>query len=221
MTKLCIFDLDGTVLDTVGSIAYYGNLALKKHGIEPIDDKEYKYFAGDGANNLILRMLNYRACYSDELHASVFRLYNELYNADVTCKTVVFDGLREVLERLKSEKYRLVIVSNKPDFAAKTVANALYGEGFFDYIVGQKEGSILKPNPHEVLSVMQKMGADAKDCVYIGDTDTDMLTGKNANLYTIGVLWGFRGREELEANGADAVVATPEELYKIIIQQKG
>ncbi len=217
--KLCIFDLDGTVLDTAPSIAYYGNLALQKHGIEPIDEKEYKYFAGDGAKILIKRMLHHRSCYSDELHASVFKIYNEMYNADVTCKTVIFDGLKEVLDRLKADGYRFAIVSNKPDFAAKTVANALYGEGYFGCVVGQKEGSALKPDPHEVLAVMQDLGAVVADCVYVGDTDTDMLTGKNANLYTIGVLWGFRPREELESSGADAIAATPEELYQIIVKQ--
>ena len=215
-TKLCIFDLDGTVLDTVGSIAHYGNLALQQHGIEPIDAKEYNHFAGDGAKNLIIRMLNYRSCYTDALFASVFKVYNELYNADVTCKTVIFDGLKEVLDRLKSEGYRFVIVSNKPDFAAKTVANALYGEGYFDRVIGQKEGSALKPNPGEVLAVMQELGARGEDCVYVGDTDTDMRTGKNASLYTIGVLWGFRDREELEKSGADIIVATPAALYQAI-----
>ena len=214
--KLCIFDLDGTVLDTVGSIAHYGNLALQKHGIEPIDEKEYKYFAGDGAKNLIIRMLNYRNCYTDVRYASVFKLYNELYNADVTCKTVIFDGLKEVLDQLKAEGYRFVIVSNKPDFAAKAVANTLYGEGYFDRVVGQKEGSFLKPNPGEVFAAMQELGARGEDCIYVGDTDTDMRTGRNANLYTIGVLWGFRGREELEASGADVIAATPAELYQAI-----
>ena len=217
--KLCIFDLDGTVLDTVGSIAHYGNLALKAYGIEPIDTKEYQYFAGDGAKILIKRMLNCRGCYSDELHASVFRTYNEMYDADVTYKTVIFEGLKDVLDCLKADEYRFAIVSNKPDFAAKTVANTIYGEGYFDCVVGQKEGSALKPNPYEVLSVMQQLGAQAKDCVYVGDTDTDMKTGKNADLYTIGVLWGFRGREELEASGADAIVATPKELYQTIINR--
>ena len=219
LTKLCIFDLDGTVLDTAPSIAHFGNLALEKHGIEPIDEKEYKYFAGDGAKILIKRMLNYRGCYSDALHSSVFKAYNEMYNADVTCKTVIFDGLLDVLDRLKVKGYRFVIVSNKPDFAAKTVANSLYGEGYFDCVIGQKEGSALKPDPHEVLAVMQDLGAHAADCVYIGDTDTDMLTGKNANLYTVGVLWGFRSGEELEKFGADAIAATPEELYEIITHQ--
>ncbi len=219
--KLCIFDLDGTILDTVGSIAHYGNLALQKHNIEPIDEREYQYFAGDGAKILIRRMLEYRSCYSDELHASVFKLYNEMYNADVTCKTVIFDGLKKILDRLKADGYRFAVISNKPDFAAKTVATALYGEGYFDRIVGQKEGSALKPDPNEVLAVMKDLGASARGCVYVGDTDTDMKTGKNANLYTIGVLWGFRGREELEASGADAIVATPEELYQIIIKLMG
>lgn len=219
MTKLCIFDLDGTVLDTVGSIAHYGNLALEKNGIEPIDVHEYRYFAGDGAKILIKRMLNYRSCYSDALHAKVFREYNEMYNADVTCKTVIFDGLKEILDDLKAIGYRFAIVSNKPDFAAKTVANALYGDGYFDSVVGQKEGSVLKPDPREVIAVMDALGARCEDCVYVGDTDTDMQTGKNANLYTIGVLWGFRGREELAASGADIIVATPRELYEAITKK--
>ena len=219
ITKLCIFDLDGTVLDTAPSIAHFGNLALEAHGIEPIDEKEYKYFAGDGAKILIKRMLTYRSCYSEELHASVFKTYNEMYNADVTCKTAIFDGLKEVLDRLKAHGYRFAIVSNKPDFAAKTVATALYGEGYFDRIIGQKEGSALKPNPGEVFAVMKELGADAENCIYVGDTDTDMKTGKNANLYTVGVLWGFRGREELEKTGADAIVVTPEELYQAIVKQ--
>lgn len=220
MTKLCIFDLDGTVLDTVGSIAYYGNLALEKNGIEPIDVHEYRYFAGDGAKNLIKRMLNYRSCYSDALHAKVFREYNEMYNADVVCKTVIFDGLKDVLDELKALGYRFAIVSNKPDFAAKTVANALYGDGYFDCIVGQKEGSALKPDPREVLTVMDTLGVHREDCVYVGDTDTDMQTGKNANLYTVGVLWGFREREELIASGADVIVASPKELLEAIMQHK-
>ena len=219
--KLCIFDLDGTVLDTAPSIAHYGNLALEAHGIEPIEEEKYQYFAGDGAKILIRRMLNHRGCYTEELHASVFRVYNQLYNADVTCKTVIFEGLKEVLDRLKNEGYRFAIVSNKPDFAAQTAATSLYGDGYFDRIVGQKEGSALKPDPREVFSVMKELGADAKDCIYIGDTDTDMLTGKNANLYTVGVLWGFRGREELEHSGADAIAETPEQLYKIIVQHRG
>lgn len=217
--KLCIFDLDGTVLDTAPSIAHYGNLALKAHGIEPIDEREYQYFAGDGAKILIRRMLEYRSCYSDELHASVFKVYNELYNADVTCKTVIFDGLKDTLDCLKADGYRFAIVSNKPDFAAKTVANALYGEGYFDRIVGQKEGSALKPDPGEVFAVMKELDASVQNCVYVGDTDTDMKTGKNAGLYTIGVLWGFRERDELEASGADAIVATPKELYQKIMAQ--
>ena len=127
--------------------------------------------------------------------------------------------MKDVLDRLKADGYRFAIVSNKPDFAAKTVANALYGEGYFDRIVGQKEGSALKPDPGEVFAVMKELDASVQNCVYVGDTDTDMKTGKNAGLYTIGVLWGFRERDELEASGADAIVATPKELYQKIMAQ--
>ena len=121
----------------------------------------------------------------------------------------------EALEELK-ERYPLAIVSNKPDFAAKTVANALYGEGYFERVVGQKEGSALKPNPGEVLAVMQALGADAKNCVYVGDTDTDMETGHNAGMDTVGVLWGFRGEEELRKHHADHIIAHPLEMLKLL-----
>lgn len=219
--KLCIFDLDGTVLDTVSSIAHCGNRALEKYGIAPIEVERYRYFAGDGAANLVRRMLVHRNRYTDDFYSAFFRDFSEIYAAEANCGITVFKGLREVLDALKAAGYHLVIVTNKPDYAAEQVVEAHYKKGYFDCIIGQKTGSYLKPHPGEVLNVMQKMNVAPKDCVYVGDTDTDMKTGKNAGLYTIGVLWGFRDRNELEANGADVIVATPEELYHTIVNYMG
>lgn len=219
MTKLCIFDLDGTVLDTVPSIAHYANGALEKNGVEPIAEHEYKYLAGKGIANLVEGMLRFRGCYSQELYARVYHDYDTAYNADVAYKTTIFEGLKPVLDQLRARGILLTIVSNKPDFAAQTVVKALYGEGYFAYVTGQKPGGVLKPDPSVVLSVMEQFEARPADCVYVGDTSTDMLTGKNANLYTVGVLWGFRGREELEENGADAIAATPAELLELILKR--
>ena len=212
MIKLCIFDLDGTVLDTVGSIAYYANFALSKNGVEPIPEEQYKYLAGRGISNLVRGMLEYRGCYSDWLFERVFHDYDTAYNADVAYKTTIFDGMLETLDMIKARGVKLAIVSNKPDFATRTVVRALYGEGYFDFVTGQKPGGILKPDPTVVLSVMDSFGATREECLYIGDTSTDMQTGKRAGMRTVGVLWGFRGREELEENGADVIISRPSEL---------
>jgi len=215
MVKLCIFDLDGTVLDTVGTIAYYGNYALEKNGIEPIDVPEYKYLAGTGISNLIKNMLKFRGCYTEETYNKVFRVYDKAYNANVLYNTKIFDGLKEVLDAIKAEGIKLAVVSNKPDFAAKAVVAAMYGEGYFEEVEGQKKGGVLKPDPTEVLGVMARMGVSREECIYVGDTSTDMETGRNAELFTVGVLWGFRGREELIKAGADVVIEKPAELCDI------
>lgn len=220
MIKLCIFDLDGTTLDTVKTIAYYVNTTLENNGIEPIEVEQFKYLAGRGMADLIRRSLEYRGCYEEKLYQKVLREYDAAYNANVSYKTTIFEGLKETLDAIKSLGIRIAIVSNKPDFATRTVVNELYGEGYFDFVTGQKPGGILKPDPAVVLSVMEQFGATREECLYIGDTSTDMQTGKNAGMFTIGVLWGFRGREELLENGADLLIAKPHELYDHIINAK-
>lgn len=216
MIKLCIFDLDGTVLDTIHTIAYYANRALVKNGIEPIDENEYKQLVGRGIANLVRGMLERRGCYSESLYERVYCDYDTAYNADVAYKTTIFDGLKEILDALKQRNMKLAIVSNKPDFAVQRVVCALYGDGYFDYVTGQKPNGMLKPDPSEVLLAMQSFQTAREECVYVGDTGVDMQTGRNAGLFTIGVLWGFREREELLENGADRLVAHPQELYEAI-----
>lgn len=220
MIKLCIFDLDGTVLDTVHTIAYYGNFALQKHGIEPIEDKEYNYFAGNGAVNLIKRALRFRNCLTDEIFEKVFSDYNAAYNANTSYLTAPFDGIKETLDAIKSLGIKMAILSNKPHFATCGVITELFGEGYFDVVYGQRENVPIKPDPTAVLGIMAEMGATAEQCLYIGDTGTDMKTGKNAGLCTVGVTWGFRGKDELLENGADIIIEKPCQLLDCINAQK-
>lgn len=220
MTKLCIFDLDGTVLDTVHTIAYYGNLALSKHGIEPIDVKEYNYFAGNGAVNLIKRALRFRDCLTDEVFEKVFADYNTAYNADTSYLTAPFDGIRETLDAMKARGIQMAILSNKPHFATCGVITSLFGDGYFDRVYGQREDVPIKPDPTAVHQIMNELNAKPEECLYIGDTGTDMKTGKNAGLRTVGVLWGFRGKEELLENGADVIIENPCQLLDCIDRQK-
>lgn len=216
MTKLCIFDLDGTVLDTVKTIAYYGNLALSTHGIEPIAVKEYNYFAGNGAVNLIKRALRFRDALTDEVFEKVFATYNATYNADTSYLTAPFDGIRETLDEIKTRGIQMAILSNKPHFATCGVIDSIFGVGYIDRVYGQRENVPIKPDPTAVFGIMKELGAEAEECLYIGDTGTDMKTGKNANLRTVGVTWGFRGRDELEEAGADIIIDEPRQLLDCI-----
>ena len=219
MVKLCIFDLDGTVLDTLGTISYYANGALEKNGVAPIEQEVYKTLVGTGIKNLVRNMLNFRDCYTEELFERVFADYDSAYNADVAFGTRIYDGLHEVLDAIKAQGIRMAIVSNKPDYAAQEVVAKLYGENYFDFVTGQKPGGVLKPDPTVVLSVMKDMGVSPEECIYVGDTSTDMKTGKNAKIFTVGVLWGFRGREELEQNGADLLAETPQQLGEFVFER--
>ncbi len=220
MIKLCMFDLDGTVLDTVKTIAHYGNYALEKNGLATAPIKEYNFFAGYGIKNLIINMLKYSNSYTESNFEKVFRDYNEAYNKDVTNKTTIFDGLKDVLDKLKAQGVILAVISNKPDFATKQVINAVYGKDYFDFVQGQKEDVPLKPNPTSVLKVISDFNVNKKDCVYVGDTSTDIQTGNNAGIKTIGVTWGFRDEKELKENGATYIVNTPTELFNVIINTK-
>ncbi len=216
MIKLCIFDLDGTVLDTVHTIAYYGNYALSKHGIEPIDDKEYNYFAGNGAVNLIKRALRFRNALTDETFEKVFADYNTAYNANTSYLTAPFEGIQETLNAIKAQGIQMAILSNKPHFATCGVINSLFGEGYFRCVYGQREGVPIKPDPTAVYGIMEECNAKPEECLYIGDTGTDMKTGKNANLCTVGVTWGFRGKDELLESGADTIIEKPQQLLDCI-----
>lgn len=219
MIKLCVFDLDGTVLDTVHTIAYYGNSALSKNGIEPIDVEEYKYFAGNGAVNLIKRALRFRDRLTDETFQKVFHDYDTAYNADTSYMSKKFDGMQETLDSIKAMGIKMAILSNKPHFATTGVITSLFGEGYFDCVYGQREDVPIKPDPTAVLQILAELNAKPEECLYIGDTGTDMKTGKNAGLYTVGVLWGFRGKEELLENGADITIEKPQELLNCILSQ--
>ena len=217
MIKLCIFDLDGTVLDTVASIAHFMNTVLVRHGIEPYPTADYNYLAGAGAGPLVHEALARRGMDTPELFEAFINEYVPLYRDNVAYKTTIFDGLKEQLDRLKAAGISLAIVSNKPDSQAQAVVRATYGEGYFDYVTGQKPGGPLKPDITEVLGAMARFGAAPEQCLYFGDTSIDMITGKRSGIFTVGVLWGFRGEDELTANGADALLRAPGELGDFVL----
>lgn len=215
MYKTCIFDLDGTLTDTLESITYSVNLTLRRMGLGGVTKEQCRMFVGSGARVLMERAL--RACGDATLSRieEAMEIYKEVFALNCTYHVKPYDGIPEMLEELKKAGISLSVLSNKPDGQTVDVVRTFFGETLFDFVQGQKEGIPRKPDPAGVFAIMEKNGADPRECLYIGDSDVDMHTGKNAGVRTIGVSWGFRSREVLEESGADAVIESPGMLVKI------
>jgi len=219
MTKLCIFDLDGTILDTISAIAYFGNNALSKCGFPEIDEANYRYFAGDGRIILIHRMLKFLDADTPENYEKVSKLYDFEYEKAPNFNTKPFDGMPELLKTLKSMGIKLAVLSNKPDNVAQDVVRSFFGDTF-DFVQGAVNNIRSKPEPDATLKICESFGILPQETLFIGDTNVDIQTGKNAKIRACGVLWGFRGKEELVACGADFIVENPMEIAKIIQNEK-
>lgn len=213
MIKAAIFDMDGTTVNTINSIAYFANAALNKFGLEGFGADEYKLMVGNGAKTLVKRMVSQRG--GEDKYDCVLQEYNTTYDNDFMYLTEPYSGIVELLEQLKKDGIKRAIVSNKPVSTARKVSDKLFGS-LVDFCIGATEGVALKPDSAMCDITLDKLGVSADECIYIGDTSTDMMTAKNSGFFSVGVLWGFRGREELEANGADVIVEKPEEIKKII-----
>lgn len=217
--KAAIFDLDGTIADTLESIAYSTNVTLESLGLMKRPVEEYNYYAGDGADVLVMRALK-AACENEEqakeLYPRARAKYKEVFVDYCMYKVKPFDGMVELLEGLKAMGIKVGVLSNKPHDRTVDVVNELFGKGYFDLVCGQKEGIPKKPDPSGAKVMLKEFGVEAAECLYVGDTNVDMQTGKNTGMYTVGVLWGFRDREELENNNADAIIAHPLELLEYI-----
>ena len=215
MYKGIIFDLDGTVLDTIETIAYYSNKALEEFGFNKIETKKYNYMAGNGAKVLIERALKEAGADVPKVFDRVFEFYNREYNTDTLYKTKVYEGIRELICIAKEKGLKLAILSNKPHAATADVVGKFFDEGTFELCFGAREGVPLKPHPAAAIAVAEELSLSPEECIYVGDTDVDMKTGKGAGFYTVGVLWGFRQRDELEESGADLIVSHPQEIVDL------
>ena len=214
MIKACIFDLDGTLADTLESMAYVTNEIMQKYGLKTLPTDNFRYYSGEGADMLMQRALKDAGDKELIYYEEGRRLYREMFAADPMYKVVPYKGMPETLKELKKRGIRLAVCSNKPHPAAVKVIAQLYGDDF-DMVLGQSDAIRRKPAPDGPLMIAGKFGVRPEECMYVGDTSTDMKTGKAAGMFTVGALWGFRDREELNANGADLVAEHPTDLVKI------
>ena len=216
MIKCCIFDLDGTILDTIATITHFVNKALHKFGYGSITTEEGKYFAGNGARTLITRSLAHFGENDPAIIERVLEYYDAEYSADPYNLTTIFDGIKDLLASLKAKGIALAVVSNKQDHIAKAAVSHFFGD-IFDVAAGGRSGVALKPAPDVPLAVLAELGFSPEECAFVGDTSVDVETGRNMNAgLVVGVTWGFRTREELEAYSPFALIDRPQDITDII-----
>lgn len=215
MNKCAIFDLDGTLLNTINTIAYHGNNTMKHFGLPEISVDKYKVLVGNGARILVERMLKETDSFDPDTFEEILSYYTAAYDADVKIHTEVYPGIESLLAGLKAQGFKLAVLSNKPNFAAQETVKLYFGD-IFDSVYGAFENLPKKPDTTVLNKLMEELDCDKETSIYVGDTGVDMKTGKGGGLFTIGVLWGFRSREELEENNADLIVSNTEEILNYV-----
>lgn len=214
--KLAIFDLDGTLLNTIRDLADSVNYALEKNGFPKRTLEEVTKFVGNGIRKLIVRAVPKGT--DEHMTDVVFEDFKEYYGKHCADKTEKYPGIDYVLDSLHKERCRTAVISNKADYAVKILCDDFF-PGKFDAVYGEREsmGIKKKPDPQAVLAVLDEFKTDRKDAVYIGDSEVDIATAKNAGVDGIIVSWGFREKEILIQNGAECIVDTSQKLVDKIL----
>lgn len=219
MSKLVIFDLDGTLLDTVGDLAAACNHALDMCGCPPHTSEEYKLLIGGGIRKLFWGALP-EDKRTDEMIEKMRSYFLPHYKTHIADLTRPYEGIEEMLDILTEAGVEIAIASNKFQSGTETLANQLLGKYKFLKVLGQREGCPTKPDPQIIREVMDEMpDLKPEEVIYCGDSDVDMITGLNAGVRTIGVCWGFRGRAELESCNPWLVVETPSEITEAVLSR--
>lgn len=199
MYKCCIFDLDGTLINTVYALNRTINLMLEQLGYEPIDEAHTKVFVGEGYRKYVERALAYRGDRELANLEKALKLYCEIFEENCLYRVEAYDGMKELLAWMKSQGMKLAVLTNKAAPQAEVNIEKVYGRGYFDLVTGERPGLKKKPDPQGALYTARTLGVTPEECLYVGDTNTDMETGLAAGMDMAGAAWGFRGRKELEA----------------------
>ncbi|QII69606.1 HAD family hydrolase [Apibacter sp. B3706] len=217
MTKLAIFDLDGTLLNTLNDLADSCNYILEKNHLPVHALDSYKNFVGNGMTQLIERALPSELKSDLEVIEKIKDEFIKYYTKHSDIKTAPYDGVIEMLKSLSSMNIKLAVASNKFMEGAQALVKKYFSEIKFSSVFGQRTNVPMKPNPQIVYDIMNELGITNKEeIIYVGDTGTDMQTAVNAGITSIGVLWGFRYEEELKKYGAEYIVKRPEEILRLV-----
>lgn len=210
--KACIFDLDGTLTDTLESLVYSVNHSLEAMALPPITRSEVRLFVGNGAKRLMERALEAAGDKGATRIVEGMETYGRIFGENCMYQVKPYDGIPELLEKLKADGIKIAVLSNKPHAQTVNVVETVFGKGYFEYVQGQLDEIPKKPDPAGVYALLEKMGVSKEDCVYVGDSEVDIATGIAAGATTVGVEWGFRDRQVLVDAGAKNLIQSPKEL---------
>ncbi len=214
--KGLIFDLDGTLLDTLDDLATAANATLEHFGFPAHAVDAYRYFVGEGLKTLMQRIVPDSDSPDEQLNQYMAK-FAEIYRESWNVRSVPYKGIPEMISSLSDSGLQLAVLSNKPHEFTRLCVETFFPGQPFAFVFGQREGVAKKPDPAGAIELADKMGLEVGDILYVGDTATDMQTGNSAGMRTIGVEWGFRDRAELEKNNAWKIVATPAEVVSYAI----
>lgn len=216
MYKLVIFDLDGTLLNTITDLAEAGNAALRSLGLREHPEEAYKTFVGEGVYKLIERALPKEYRTTDQIKAlkGVFDAYYAEHSLD---HTKPYDGILELLSLIQKRGIDCAVASNKPHIYTNELVKLMFKDKIA-FALGQREGIPTKPDPAIIREILQYFNTETEACLYVGDSDVDMYTAKNAGIRSVGVSWGFRTEKELLGAGADIIVHSVKALEEVILR---
>ena len=215
MIKIVIFDIDGTLLDSIKYLQACTNHTLKQYGFPEHSVDAYKYFVGDGMRKLVERALpeDKRKDEFIQVFLQDFLAYYSVHKEDFTQP---YEGVTELLMQLQRNNFQIAVATNKVENAAIELIHKYFPEIKFSTIVGQREGIPVKPHPQVIEDILAQTHTDLSEAIMVGDTSVDIKTAKNANIKSSGVLWGFRTQEELQQAEADYIIEKPEEIIAIV-----
>lgn len=216
MIKACVFDLDGTIINTEESLNQSVNETLATLNYPGIDLEQTRAFIGCGGRKFVERALSVHTQPDDELVDKAFKTYKKIFAERCTYNNKAYEGMEETLKELKKMGIKLGVISNKSQEGVESCVGKVYGDKLFDYVAGEKPGVPLKPDPEGILNAVGALEVKPEECLYVGDGDTDMIGGRAAGCITAAVTWGFRTREFLEKYEPDYIVDRPEDLYLIV-----
>jgi phosphoglycolate phosphatase len=211
-----LFDLDGTLIDSLDDLADSMNTVLQNNHFPTHETEAYRQFIGGGLRNLVRMVLSNAYKENEELVNRCLASMVEIYNENCMNKTRPYEGIPELLDELASRRMKLSILSNKNDALSKKIVQTLLPQWKFEYIVGLTTEALKKPNPAEALRISRGLDILPENMLYVGDSGIDMQTAKNAGMYAAGALWGFRSKEELLVNGARVVLDHPSGLISLL-----